>query len=155
MARHPPLTEADRIKVRDAIAAAEANTAGEIFAVIAQESDEYRSIPLLWATLAALLAPLPLLFATFPASWFLSAGDAWQRAAAEDLFVRLPAVWIYVAQLAVFIIVALILSIHSVRPRIVPRSIKHARAHALALDQFLAHGLHTTEERTGAARPVP
>ena len=30
-----------------------------------------------------------------------------------------------------------------------PRSIKRARAHRARVEQFLAHGLHTTEARTG------
>ena len=149
MARHPPLTEADRTRIREAIAAAEAKTAGEIFAVVAEESDEYRvdSPPLGDARRPPRAAAASLRCRS--GELVPAAGDAWQRAVASDLFVRLPAVWIYIAQLAVFIIVALVLSIHGIRPRIVPRSIKRARAHALALDQFLAHGLHTTEERTG------
>jgi putative membrane protein len=31
----------------------------------------------------------------------------------------------------------------------VPRSVKDERAHAVAVQQFLAHGLHLTEQRTG------
>ena len=54
------LADQDRARIRDAVAAAEAKTAGEIFVVVAAASDDYRLVPLLWATLAALFVPLPL-----------------------------------------------------------------------------------------------
>jgi putative membrane protein len=123
---HAALSDADRAKIRDAVALAEGRTAGEIFTVVAAESDDYRFVPLLWATLVALLVPLPLVFLT-----------------------RLPVLQIYLAQLAVFIVLALALSLPRIRVLIVPRGVKHARAHALAVEQFLAHGLHMTKARTG------
>jgi putative membrane protein len=140
-----PLSEADRLRVREAIAAAEKRTTGEIFAVVAREADDYRLIPLLWATLAALLVPLPLLFVEVPADWLRDATPGW-RAVTDVL---LPAGWIYVAQLLVFILLAAILSLPGVKPLVVPAGVKAARAHGLAVEQFLAHGLHTTEARTG------
>ena len=36
-----------------------------------------------------------------------------------------------------------------IRFHVVPRPTKHERAHALAMRQFFAHGLHDTENRTG------
>jgi putative membrane protein len=123
---HPLLSEADRTRVRDAVCAAEANTAGEIFTVVARHSGEYRSIPLLWATLGALLVPPPLILLTL-----------------------LPVTWVYLAQVAAFLVLALVLSRAPVMRWIVPRRLKHATAHGAAVDQFLAHGLHTTEARTG------
>ena len=56
---------------------------------------------------------------------------------------------IYVLQLASFIITVIVLSIPAVRYRIVPKQAKRGRAHAEAMRQFLAHGLHLTENRTG------
>ena len=58
------LSDQDRMRIRDAIAAAEAKTAGEIFVVVARVSDEYPMVPLLWATLAALFVPFPFLLLT-------------------------------------------------------------------------------------------
>ena len=127
MAGQHVLTEAERMRVREAVQAAEAGTAGEIFVVVAKASDDYRFIPLLWATLAALVVPLPLV-----------------------LFTALGAVTIFTAQLAVFIVLALVLSWPPVRPAVVPGRVKHGRAHALAMQQFLAQGLQITEARTGA-----
>ena len=43
----------------------------------------------------------------------------------------------------------LALSLPAIRFRIVPRRAKHERAHAVAMRQFFAQGLHQTENRTG------
>jgi putative membrane protein len=122
----PVLSEADLTRVRAAIAAAESKTSGEIFTVVARASDDYRVIPILWATLVALIVPLPLIF-----------------------FTLLPASLIYLAQLALFVILAGIFSLDGVRPLVLPSFIKRDAAAAQAARQFLAHGLHTTELRTG------
>lgn len=122
----PILSGDERRRVSDAIAAAEASTSGEIFVVVAEASDDYRFLPLIWATLAALVVPLPLLF-----------------------FTALPASLIYALQLSVFVVLAIVLSLPPVHPHIVPAGVKRGRASALAAQQFLAHGLHTTEARTG------
>src|SRR5690606_35111113 len=83
-------------------------------------------IPLLWATLAGLVVPLPLIFGT-----------------------TLPTADIYLIQLVLFAVLAGLLSIPAVRPLVVPKRVRHGRAHRNAVDQFLAHNLHTTEARTG------
>ena len=126
MTNQPTLSDADRDRIRKAVAAAELRTAGEIFTVVAAASDDYRSIPLLWATLVALVTPLPLILLT-----------------------RLPALEIYLAELAVFIGLAVILSWGGMTRFVVPKRVKRERAHGRAVEQFLAHGLHTTEARTG------
>ena len=118
--------EADMRRVVDAIRAAEAQTAGEIFCVITHASSSYRLVPVAWAALVALLIPLPLIY-----------------------FTRWPAGAIYLVQLGAFIVTAAILSVPAVRFRIVPKQAKHRRAHAEAVRQFLAQGLHLTERRTG------
>jgi putative membrane protein len=120
------IAEAEMRRIVDAIRAAEAHTAGEIFCVIAWASSNYRLVPIAWAALAALLVPLVLIYLT-----------AW------------PAGTIYLLQLAVFIITAAVLSVPAVRFGIVPKRAMHRRAHAEAMRQFLAHGLHLTERRTG------
>lgn len=120
------ISEADRARITDAIRAAEAKTSGEIFCVIARHASDYRLVPLAWAAVLALVVPAPLIFLTL---W--------------------PALVIYVVQLAAFIAAALVLSLPPIRFRIVPRSAQHARAHAAAMRQFFAHGLHQTENRTG------
>lgn len=121
-----PISEVDRVRIRDAVARAEATTSGEIFVVVARESDDYRFVPLAWALLVALAVPLPLF-------WF-----TW-----------LAGITIYAIALGVFIVVALVLSLPSVKPWIVPPYLKRQRTRALAEQQFLAHGIHITAERTG------
>lgn len=123
----PVLADGERARIRDAIAAAEESTSGEIFVVVARVSDDYRAIPILWATAIALCVPLPLLWLT-----------------------RLPALDVYLAQLVVFIVLAIVLSLPAVRVMTVPRRVQAARAHDRAVEQFLAHGLQMTEARTGA-----
>jgi putative membrane protein len=126
MNHHAALSDTGRARIREATAAAEAKTAGEIFVVVARASDDYRFVPLLWATLAALCVPLPLVFLTL-----------------------LPALTIYLLQLLVFVLLAIVLSVPPIHMLTVPKRMQRERAHGLAVDQFLAHGLHTTEARTG------
>jgi putative membrane protein len=120
------ISESDKTRVADAIRAAEAGTAGEIFCVIARHSSDYRLVPIAWAAVVALLTPLPLVYLT---SW--------------------PTAVVYLWQLVAFMVAALALSHPKVRFHIVPRRAKHDRAHAEAMRQFLAQGLHKTERRTG------
>ncbi|HEX3442116.1 MAG TPA: hypothetical protein VHT93_17385 [Pseudolabrys sp.] len=120
------ITAADTERVAAAIRAAEEKTAGEIFCVVTHASSSYRLVPIAWAALVALLVPLLLIYLT---KW--------------------PAGTIYLAQLVAFIVTAAILSLPAVRYRIVPRQAMRERAHAEAMRQFLGHGLHLTEDRTG------
>ena len=118
------ISQAEKARIIEAIAAAETKTAGEIFCVIAHASSNYSLVP--WAALIALAAPAPLIYLTI---W--SAG------------------LIYLVQLAAFIVTAMILSLPAIRFRIVPRRAMRERAHIEAMRQFLAQGLHLTERRTG------
>ena len=120
------VAEADQRRIADAITEAERTTSGEIVAVIAPESGHYLHGPFLWAALAALAVPWPFVFWT----WW-------------------PIQHIYVLQLAVFAVLVAVLMPRTVRLALVPRSVKHARAHRRAVEQFLAQNLHTTVGRTG------
>jgi hypothetical protein len=53
------------------------------------------------------------------------------------------------AQLGVFLLGAVLMQWEALRFAIVPNSIKRARAHQKAVEQFLAQNLHTTKGRTG------
>jgi putative membrane protein len=120
------ISESDKTRIADAIRAAEAGTAGEIFCVIARHSSDYRLVPITWAAVVALLTPLPLVYLT---SW--------------------PTAVVYLSQLVAFMVAALALSHPKLRFHVVPRRAKHDRAHAEAMRQFLAQGLHKTQHRTG------
>src|ERR687886_2688491 len=116
----------DRERIAAAVRAAEARTAGEIVVVLARRSDDYRFVPLLWAALAGLFVPFPLIWLT-----------------------RLPALHIQLIALAAFVILALALSHPAVKLAAVPGALKRHTAHRAAVEQFLARNLHVTAERTG------
>jgi len=120
------ISQSDKTRVADAIRAAEARTAGEIFCVIAKHSSDYRLVPIAWAAALALLVPLPLVALT-----------------------RWPAAVIYLWQLIAFVVTALALSHPKLRFHVVPRRAKHERAHSEAMRQFFAQGLDKTTQRTG------
>lgn len=120
------ISEAEKARIAEAIGTAELKTAGEIFCVIAHSSSSYRLVPVAWAALIALAAPLPLIYLT---SW--------------------PAGRIYLLQLLAFIVSGTVLSLPALRFRIVPKRAMHDRAHVEAMRQFLAQGIHLTEHRTG------
>lgn len=121
-----PIDEADRARIRTAIERAELRTSGEIYVVVARQSGDYRLVPIVWALIAALILPVILIAFTS-----LSAGS------------------IYLAELVVFVAVALILSLPAILPRVVPGNVFREHGHARAVEQFLAHGLTNTEGRTG------
>jgi putative membrane protein len=120
------ISEVDNRRIVEAIRAAEEKTGGEIFCVIARACGDYQLVPIAWAALVALAVPLPLIYLT-----------AW------------PAGIIYLSQLAAFIVAALVLALPMIRFRIVPKSRMWGRAHAEAMRQFFAQGIHLTENRTG------
>jgi len=120
------ISDPDNQRIVEAIRAAEAKTSGEIYCVIAHACGQHHLVPIAWAALVALVVPLPLIRLT-----------AW------------PASVIYVLQLISFIAVAIAVWRPAVRFRIVPPRMKRDRAHAEAMRQFWAHGLHLTQRRTG------
>jgi putative membrane protein len=121
------LTEQDRQRIALAIADVERRTSGELVTVIAAAADDYRAIPLLWPALVALLLPAALLV-------------AWPELSAWRL---------YLAQAAVFVLLALIAHLPPVHRALVPGVLKRRRASRLAREQFLTHGLDRTRARTG------
>ena len=120
------ISQVDNQRIVEAIRAAEAKTSGEIYCVIAHACDDYHLVPIAWAALIALAVPLPLIHFT---SW--------------------PVGIIYLIQLAAFIAAAVVLSLPIIRLGLVPKRRLHWRAHVVAMQQFLAQGIHLTERRTG------
>lgn len=120
------LSPEDKERIRAATAAAEEHTSGEIVTVLTPASDEYHYIPALWAALAAMAVPLPLIY-----------------------LLALPAGAVYTAQLVVFLALVLVLRLPRLRYAVIPAYIRHRRAHRRAMEQFLAQNLHTTAARTG------
>lgn len=120
------VSDADRSRIAAAITAAEQGTSGEIVAVLTANSSSYLHIPFLWGALTALLVPWPFV-----------------------LFTWWPIQHIYLLQMVVFAAAALALMWPPLRMALVPRSLRHRRAHRRAVEQFLAQNLHTTAGRTG------
>ena len=121
------LSQAEKDRIAEAIRAAELKTSGELVTVIAQASDEYRYIPMLWASLVALVLPAVLYFANL--GWNL--GD------------------VYMAQIGVFVVLALGVQWSPIKMRLIPKSVKHRRASRFAREQFFEHNVHRTRDRTG------
>ncbi len=138
-------------RIGDAIAAAEVRTSGEIFCVLARQVSSYRDISLGWAAAAALLLPLGLIPLGFDPAWIPGLGDGWQAAhlSSTDVVVGQSLAAFALVQSVVFLMALLLTSIPGVRRLVTPRSIRRARVRRAAMEQFLAHGLHTTQDRTG------
>jgi putative membrane protein len=120
------LTPEDHGAVATAIAAAEKRTSAQFVCVLARASSGYAHIPIIWATVLALLTPWPLIQFT---EWSV------QR--------------IFLIQLVVFIAFALIFSWMPVRLALVPGALRRARAHRAALEQFVLRRVGHTKHRTG------
>jgi putative membrane protein len=83
-------------------------------------------VPILWASVLALLSPWPLIEFTL---WSIEL--------------------IYAVQLAVFLVAALVLWLTPLRLALVPGAVKRARAHRAALEQFVIRRIAATKNRCG------
>ena len=125
-------TPADHTRITAAIRAAEAKTAGEIFAVLARSSDSYFFPAAFFALALSLVAGL----VTALAAWFAG--------------VTLPAFALELTQTVGAGAILLLLQLFpTLRMALVPAGLKTERAHRMAMAQFMAHNLHATAERTG------
>lgn len=120
------ISEAERQEVEKAIGEAEKNTSGEIVAVIARASGGYYYVPYLWGAVAALIVPWPLIYWTW-----------------------MPVQEIYLIQLAVFAVLALVLHYEPLRFVLVPGAVMRRHAHRRAMGQFFAQNIYTTPGHTG------
>ena len=120
------ISDAEKLEIEKAIGEAEQNTSGEIVAVIALASGGYYYVPYLWGALAALIVPWPLIYWTW-----------------------MPVQEIYLIQLIVFAVLALVLHYQPLRFALVPRSVMRQRAHQRAMQQFFARDIYTTPGHTG------
>jgi len=138
-------------RIAAAIAAAEQTTSGEIFCVLARRVSSYRDVSFGWAAAAALLLPLGLIPLGFEPDWIPGLTDSWEAAhlAARETTIGHALTAYALIQSAIFLAVFLLTSLPVVRRWVTPRSVRRARVHKAAMQQFLAHGLHVTEARTG------
>ena len=125
-------SDSQRQLVVDAIKAAERRSSGEIVVTAARESDDYIHVPLHIAAAAAFAVGLGIAIVQWRGSWYDF--SLWQ---------------VLAIQLAVFVVIAALLSLDAVRRAITPRRLMTKYAHRNAASQFLALNAHTTVGRTG------
>ena len=121
------LTEHEQRQVAEAIARVEQQTDAELVTVLAARADDYAYIPLLWASLIALVVP----------------GVVHYLSGYLTMYTLLLAQW------ATFIVLCLVFRLPKVTTRLIPRSVRHWRASNLARRQFLEQNLHHTLGSTG------
>ncbi len=133
------LSPSEKARLIGKISHAESRTRAEIVTVIAQQSDGYRYIPLLFAALIALSVPgLYYAWLSFHASGWLTPEDALSHTT-----------WLYPAQVLVFLGIGMIFQMPRARLWLIPASIKQQRAARHAREQFFLQNLHQTSGRTG------
>lgn len=121
------LNEQEQRKVAEAIARVERGTDAELVTVLAARADDYAYIPLLWASLLALVVPGVVHYLS---GWL-------------TLHSLLMVQW------GTFIVLCLLFRIPKLTTHLVPRSVRHWRASNLARRQFLEQNLHHTVGGTG------
>lgn len=136
------LTREDHARIAAAITQAETHTCGEIFCVLAHEVSRYREIPLVWASLAALLGPPVMVVAGLHRVAMADIFNSWNDdtvRAVEGLIVRALSAYSLV-QVGIFAVVALLVSLPGVRRVMTPRFMKRHRVRAVARHHFVASG---------------
>ena len=145
------MTPDDHARVALSIAEAERQTSGEIFCVIAGKVSSYADISVGWAAAAALILPLALIPIGFDPAWIPGVADSWEVAqlAARDVTIGRALSAYALIQAAVFVAVFMLSRLPPVLRLLTPPSVRRGRVRSSAMQQFLAHGLHTTQDRTG------
>lgn len=140
------MSEADHREVSEAVAAAEAGTAGEIVTLVAAQSDSYRDVALHCAALAMLAVPVKL--ALLPLSWIewwsaliLGWNGEWTRGGLMLTLVLLMAL--------AFLAVRLALGWAPLLLALTPGFVKTARVRARAIAHFRSACEGRTTGRTG------
>jgi putative membrane protein len=121
------LNETELRQVAETIARVERDTDAEIVTVLAARADDYAYIPLLWASLIALVVPGLLNYGVIVFG-------------PHELLLT---------QWAVFIVLALLFRVPAITARLIPHHVRRWRAANLARRQFLEQNLHHTRGETG------
>ena len=138
-------SESDRELVSAAIAAAEANTAGEIVVIVSSEENRYPATALSVAALLALSAPLiAVLLGWSPGGMF----PDWGAIDPTTHEIRTIEAFI-VTQTLIFTALLALLNYTRLGRMLTPSGLRRDRVHRAALTQFKARGLEATEGRTG------
>lgn len=136
------LSEEDRKRVADAVAAAESQTGGEIATAIIPESDDYAFRELLFGVVAGILAFLVLLSVSVPLGRFLE----------RSFWIYGPWMLTLVTGMAAMIIGAaayFLAQIPAVDRLVVPRRDRIDAVRHRAMRHFVESGIAETVDRTG------
>jgi putative membrane protein len=138
-------TDSDRSRVGAAIAAAEAQTAGEIVVIVSTAEHRYPATALSIAALLAFAVPLFAVLVGWTPGMMIPDWDAIDRATQDvrdiESFVAVQSV-IFVGVLALLYFTAL-------GRALTPPGLRRDRVHRAALTQFKARGMEATVGRTG------
>jgi len=138
-------TPAERTRVSKAVEAAEAGTSGEIVTIVADRSDDYEDIALVYTGLIALF--VPVLFAAWPAlpleivARFTS---GWGEAEVRDLMLLAFASMALISALTFAA-----LQWEPLRARLTPKATRRRRVRARAIELFKVAAESRTTGRTG------
>jgi len=142
------LSEKDKARISEAITEAESRTSGEIFCVLAHEVSHYREVPLLWATVAALVGP-PLLVLLglhrLALDFIFSSWTDDSAKAMEGLILRTLSTYGLV-QAGLFLSVLIIVALPAVRRAVTPGLLKRHHVRQAARHHFAAAGLHLSHQ---------
>ena len=141
------LSEQDKARISAAITEVEQKTAGEIFCVLAKDVSRYREVPLLWAAVAAFIVPPLLVFLGLHRLALASIFTSWTDESAhamEGLILRALSAFELV-QAGVFLVVAIIVAMPSVRRMVTPGALKAYRVRQAARRHFAAIGMHLSK----------
>jgi putative membrane protein len=127
-----PLTPEQHAELAERIREAESRTSGEIYCVVARQSDDY-FFPAAFMVLAGIVLVGVVMAFWLDGRWFAVSHTVFALAellagAAALLVLRVMPGW---------------------RVHLTPRGLRYRRAHDNAVKQFIAHNVHLTEKRTG------
>lgn len=146
MARVPALSEADHQRVTEAVAAAEAHSAGEIVTIVAERSDGYSDVALAWAVLVAFAALAALAFAP---EVYLGVYDRVTGAWATAWHPRSLLAFAACVAMLKFLATVLLQLWQPLKFLMIPPQIKAARVRARAVAAFRIGAERRTHGRTG------
>jgi putative membrane protein len=140
------LSEADHLKVTEAVAKAERSSDGEIVTIVAPASDSYHDVGLHYAVLAMLF--VPIWFAAVPQSWIdwaVGTFLGWNFELSRGFVMT----YLFAKMAGAFLLVWLLFKWMPLRMALTPSSTKTRRVRRRAVELFRAGTEKRTKGRTG------
>ena len=141
-----PLSDQDRVRIAEAVTAAEAHSAGEIVTILTPRSDDYADVALLWSALVAFLVLTAL---TMAPQFYLALVDRLTGTWANDWTTREIFALATTAASIKFAATWLLLLWRPLRLWLVPGPIKAHRVRSRAITCFKVGAERRTTGRTG------